>query len=140
MDNAFIQSMITQEINGYRIGGNFTPQAYKNIVAELSTNLQMNFTKAHLKNRLKTLKHRFCFSARYDMFQGKSLSGFSWNPETQLIEVEDEVWQQLIDSKPTATALKTKKITNYHEMLELFANDRASGAQDETAKERNARL
>ncbi|MFS8004797.1 putative Myb/SANT-like domain-containing protein [Helianthus anomalus] len=66
MDNAFIQSMITQEINGYRIGGNFTTQAYKNMVEELSTTLEMNFTKAHLKNRLKTLKNRF--SAWYDMF------------------------------------------------------------------------
>ncbi|XP_021999530.1 uncharacterized protein LOC110896568 [Helianthus annuus] len=138
MDNAFIQSMITQETNGYRIGGNFTPQVYKNMVAELSTNLQMTFTKAHLKNRLKTLKHRF--SAWYDMFQGTSLSGFSWNPETQLIEAVDEVWQKLIDSKSKVVALKTKNVTNYHEMLELFAKDRALGARADTLKERNARL
>ncbi|XP_076914065.1 uncharacterized protein LOC143572927 [Bidens hawaiensis] len=74
------------------------------------------------------------------MFQGTSLSGFSWNPETQLIEAEDEVWQKLIDSKPKAAALKKKKVTNYHEMLELFSKDRASSAQAQTAKERNARL
>ncbi|XP_022031205.2 uncharacterized protein LOC110932156 [Helianthus annuus] len=108
------------------------------VLNELSTTLEMTFTKAHLKNRLKTLKNRF--SAWYDMFQGTSLSGFSWNPETQLIEAEDEVWQKLIDSKPKAAALKTKKVTNYDEMLQLFAKDRASGAQAETAKERNARL
>ncbi|XP_076954914.1 uncharacterized protein LOC143629559 [Bidens hawaiensis] len=138
MDNAFIQSMITQQISGYRIGGTFTPQAYKNMVAELSTNLQMKFTKSHLKNRLKTLKSHF--SAWYDMFNGTSISGFSWNPETQLIEAEDEVWKKLIESKPKAATLKTKKVTNYHEMLDLFGKDRASGAQAETAKERNARL
>ncbi|XP_076892483.1 uncharacterized protein LOC143544218 [Bidens hawaiensis] len=108
MDNAFIQSMITQQVSGYRIGGNFTPQAYKNMVAELSTNLQMTFTKSHLKNRLKTLKSRF--STWYDMFNGTSLSGFSWNLETQLIEAEDEVWKKLIESEPKAAMLKTKSV------------------------------
>ncbi|KAI3743023.1 hypothetical protein L1987_60724 [Smallanthus sonchifolius] len=44
MDNAFIQSMKTQDDNGYRINGTFTPQAYKNMVEELSTKLQMKFT------------------------------------------------------------------------------------------------
>ncbi|KAI7731633.1 hypothetical protein M8C21_015719, partial [Ambrosia artemisiifolia] len=43
-------------------------------------------------------------------------------------------------AKPEATTLKTKKVTNFNEMLQLFAKDRASGAQAETAKERNARL
>lgn len=36
--------------------------------------------------------------------------------------------------------MKTKKVSNYNEMLELFGRDRASGAHAETAKERNARL
>ncbi|XP_076922611.1 uncharacterized protein LOC143584435 [Bidens hawaiensis] len=74
------------------------------------------------------------------MFQGISLSGFSWNSETQLIEAEDEVWDKLTDSKPDAIMLKMKKVSNYNEMLELFARDRVSGAHSETAKERNARL
>ncbi|KAI7736675.1 hypothetical protein M8C21_005888, partial [Ambrosia artemisiifolia] len=108
------------------------------MVEELSTKLGMDFTKNHLKNRLKTLKSSF--SQWYDMFRGTSLSGFSWNSNTQLIEAEDDVWDKLIVSKPEAATLKTKKISNYNEMLELFARDRASGAQAETAKERNARL
>ncbi|KAK1427003.1 hypothetical protein QVD17_15685 [Tagetes erecta] len=138
MDNAFIQSMLTQQDNGYRINGTFTPQAYKNMVEELSTKLQMNLTKNHLKNRLKTLKCHF--SSWYDMFRGTSLSGFSWNPETQLIEAEDEVWEKLIDTKPDAATLKTKKVTNFNEMVELFAKDRASGAKAKTAKEKYVRL
>ncbi|KAD3067807.1 hypothetical protein E3N88_35687 [Mikania micrantha] len=73
------------------------------------------------------------------MFRGTSLSGFSWNSNNQLIEAEDEVWEKLIDSKPEAVMLKTKKVSNYYEMLELFSKDRASGAHVETAKERNDR-
>ncbi|XP_076933582.1 uncharacterized protein LOC143599540 [Bidens hawaiensis] len=138
MDDAFVQAMITQKDKGNRINGTFTPQAYTSMIEELTTKLQIQFTKSHLMNRLKTLKGHF--SQWYDMFQGTSLSGFSWNYETRLIEAEDEVWAKLIDSKPEAITLKTKKVSNYNEMLELFGRDRASGAHAEIAKERNARL
>ncbi|XP_035831542.1 uncharacterized protein At2g29880 isoform X2 [Helianthus annuus] len=143
MDNAFIQAMITQQDKGNRINGTFTTQAYANMIEELTTKLprdiiKMEITKNHLRNRLKTLKIRF--SQWYDMFRGTSLSGFSWNPDTQLIEAEDEVWNKLIESKPEAASLKTKKVSNYNELLALFARDRASGIHAETAKEMNARL
>ncbi|KAK9062662.1 hypothetical protein SSX86_002113 [Deinandra increscens subsp. villosa] len=138
MDNAFLQAMITQQDMGNRINGNFSTQAYNDMVEELTTKLQMDLDKNHLKNRLKTLKQRF--SQWYDLFRGTSLSGFSWNSNTKFIEAEDEVWNRLIESKPEAVALKKKKVSNYNEMLELFATDRASGANAETAKERNARL
>ncbi|KAI3802383.1 hypothetical protein L1987_30515 [Smallanthus sonchifolius] len=100
MDNAFIQAMVTQQDKGNRINGTFTSQAYSNMIEELNTSLRMDFNKNHLKNRLKTLKE--CFSQWYDMFRGTSLSGFSWNSDTQLTEAEDEVWDKLIDSKPEA--------------------------------------
>nr|KAJ0223646.1 hypothetical protein LSAT_V11C200081900 [Lactuca sativa] len=71
---------------------------------------------------------------------GISLSGFAWNSTTQLIEAEEEVWDNLINSKPEAALLRTKKIANFDDMLILCARDRASGAHAETAKERNDRL
>ncbi|XP_076938483.1 uncharacterized protein LOC143606685 [Bidens hawaiensis] len=138
MDNAFIQAMITQKDNGNRVNGTFTSNAYDNMVEELSAKFQMKISKKHMKNRLKTLKDHF--TQWYDLFRGTSLSGFLWNSTTQLIEAEDEVWGRLIESKPKAEALKTKKVSNFNEMLELFAKDRASGAQAEPAKERNARF
>lgn len=167
MDSAFIDAMVTQQEKGNRINGTFTTQAYTNMVEELNTKLQMNLTKNNLKNRLKSLK--VYFSQWYDMFRGSSLSGFAWNSDTQLIEADDEVWENLINvsvcftfylvsymfmllftilivfgfvkqSKPEAVSLKTKKVANYDQMLVLFARDRASGAHAETAKEKNARL
>ncbi|XP_052622291.1 uncharacterized protein At2g29880-like [Lactuca sativa] len=108
------------------------------MVEELNTKHQMDITKIHLKNRYKTLKKHF--SQWYDLFRGISMSGFSWNSSTQLIEAEEEVWDNLIKSKPEAASLRTKKIAYFDEMLVLFARDRASGAHAETAKERNARL
>ncbi|KAI3701264.1 hypothetical protein L2E82_45915 [Cichorium intybus] len=138
MDSAFVQAMIKQQDKGNRIKGTFTTQAYADMTEELSAILQMNITKNHLKNRLKTLKT--AFSQWYDLFQGTSMSGFSWNANTRLIEAEDEIWDNLIKSKPDAIMLKTKKVSNYNEMLDLFSTDRAKGEDAETAKEINARL
>ena len=94
MDDAFIKAMLKEQDKGNRGGGTFSPQAYKNMVFELNENLKLNLTKNHLKNRLSTIKKTF--SSCYDVFREKSLSGFSWNPVSELIEAEEEVWKDLI--------------------------------------------
>ncbi|XP_074374398.1 uncharacterized protein LOC141714799 [Apium graveolens] len=135
MDEFFLQAMLTQQYHGNRIDGTFTSTAYTNMVNELHEKLNMNFSKSHLKNRLKTLKDHF--AQYYDLFRGVGLSGFAWNSETKLFEADNEVWDSLIEvSKPDAIKWKTKKIHNYNELAELFAKDRAIGAAAGTAKEK----
>nr|XP_043637873.1 uncharacterized protein LOC122608863 [Erigeron canadensis] len=134
MDDAFIQAMLKEKDNGNKIDGTFTSDACTNMVNEPSKSLNIQFKKDHLKNRLKTLKEHF--SQCYDLFRGVSLSGFSWNPNTKLVEAEDEVWEALIKEKLEAEKWRTKQIAHYDEMLELFAKDRASGVAAETAKKK----
>ncbi|KAK9073819.1 hypothetical protein SSX86_006413 [Deinandra increscens subsp. villosa] len=138
MDDAFIQAMLNEKDKGNKIDGTFTTQAYTNMVTELRKSLQREFTKKHLQNRLKTLKEHF--SRCYDIFRGASLSGFSWNSNTKYIEAEDEVWEALIKEKPEAKKWRTKPISHYNEMLELFAKDRATGFGAETAKDKKNRM
>lgn len=93
MDYAFIQAMLKEQDKGNIIDGAFTSHAYTNMVNDLSRNLNIDFNQNQLKNRLKTIKQHF--AQYYDVFRGASLSGFSWNPETKLLEAEDEVWADL---------------------------------------------
>nr|KAJ0201184.1 hypothetical protein LSAT_V11C600309070 [Lactuca sativa] len=86
----------------------------------------MNPTKNILKNHLKSLNTSFL--QWYDMFRGTSLSGFVWNSQTQLIEGNDQVSDHLIT------------VSNYDQILVLFAKDRASGAHAKTTKEKNVQL
>ncbi|GKC70409.1 Myb/SANT-like domain-containing protein [Tanacetum coccineum] len=109
-----------------------------NMVVELSKSLKLEIKKVHLKNRLKTLKAHF--SQYKDIFCAVSLSGFSWDPTTKLMNAEDEVWEALIKEKPEAAKLRTKPIRHFNEMLELFAKDRATGEGALAAKERNNRM
>ena len=94
MDEVFIQALLDQHYKGFRVDGTFTPTAYNNIINELKEKLGMEFTKSHLKNRLKTLKEHFKES--YDFFRNGKLSGFSWNPFTKTWCAEPEVWEQLL--------------------------------------------
>ncbi|XP_071708754.1 uncharacterized protein [Rutidosis leptorrhynchoides] len=71
---------------------------------------------------------------------GAQLRGFSWNQQTQLMEAEDEVWETLIIAKPEAKEWKIRRVSNYDDLSQLFAKDRASGSESETAKEKNAKL
>ncbi|XP_076951989.1 L10-interacting MYB domain-containing protein-like [Bidens hawaiensis] len=108
MDTVFLQAMITEKDNGNRIDDTFTPQAYTNMVEELSKAFGMDLTKDHLKNRLKTLEEHF--SKFYDVLKGNSMSGFSWDPSTKLLGTEEEVWEKLIKESLGAAKWRDKPI------------------------------
>ena len=65
-----------------RHDGTFTTQAYKNIMQVLTLVLGSMLEKAHVKNRVKTLKKKF--AERKDLFHG--LRGFDWNAKTYMFE------------------------------------------------------
>ena len=75
-----------------RHDGTFTIQAYNNIMQVLTPVLGSRLEKAHIKNRVKTLKKKFAECK--DLFHG--LSGFAWNAETCMFEATHEVWMAFI--------------------------------------------
>ena len=93
MDDALIDAYMTEYIEGRKVGSNFTSLAYSNIVTYLSTLFGKQIDKDKVKNRWKTIKRNF--GEMYDAL--KNLSGFAWNPLTQLWDAEPEVWDALIE-------------------------------------------
>ncbi|KAJ9565567.1 hypothetical protein OSB04_001533 [Centaurea solstitialis] len=79
---------------GNKIDSTFTPQVYTNMVEQLSKAFEMDLTKDHLKNRLKTIKEHF--AKWHDVFKGVLLSGFSWDLITNVLGAEDDVLKRLI--------------------------------------------
>ena len=74
MDDAYIQALLNQHYEGYRVDGTFTTTAYNNIVKELKDKLGKDFTKGHLMNQMKTLKLHF--NECYYLFRNEKFSGF----------------------------------------------------------------
>nr|POE60056.1 hypothetical protein CFP56_45376 [Quercus suber] len=64
------------------------------------------------------------------------MSGFAWNPITALFEVEDEVWEPLIEANPNVTKWKRTPIHHYEKLFNLFSKDRANGEGSISAKEK----
>ncbi|GJU85112.1 putative nuclease HARBI1 [Tanacetum coccineum] len=94
-------SMANEMWNEYLLpNGTFTSEAYATMAEELSKSLKKDIRKDNLQNRLRTLK--LSFAKYYDVFYGASLSGFSWDPVTKLMQAEDEVWEALIKDSESA--------------------------------------
>ncbi|KOM50340.1 hypothetical protein LR48_Vigan08g116700 [Vigna angularis] len=124
MDARLLHSMIKETRLGNRIDGIWTTQAYNNMVQYLHSCGYVNVSKNNVKNRQKVLKDRWC--EVHDIFGG--LSGFGWNAVTMRFEAEDEVWADLIQSRPSATKWRVNSIRHYDLMVELWATDRATGS------------
>ncbi|XP_052723865.1 uncharacterized protein LOC128193797 [Vigna angularis] len=69
----------------------------------------------------------------HDLFSG--LSGFAWNLVSMKFHAEDEVWMDLIQSRPTAAKWRVDSIKHYDLMVELWAADRATGTGVRTARQ-----
>ena len=92
-DDVLLDALLDEQSKGNRINGSWTTSAYINVEKVLQEKLGNNYMKAHVKNKMKTLKTNF--NLCYELFRG--LSGFSWNPTTQLFEAEEEVWKDLLE-------------------------------------------
>ncbi|XP_060197931.1 uncharacterized protein LOC132626919 [Lycium barbarum] len=82
-----------------------------------------------IHNRMRVIKTKF--AKCYDTFQ-MGMSGFSWDPITNMWDAEPEVWDQLIQAKPAAAELRTMSIRNYDKLIILYGKDRATGKHAET--------
>ncbi|XP_028077837.1 uncharacterized protein At2g29880-like [Camellia sinensis] len=132
MDDALIDALYHQHVEGNRVNGTFTTSAYDKIVKELREMYNLDLDKAKVKNRLKTIKEHF--AECYDSF--KHTSGFAWSPVTRMFTTEPEVWEALIEVKPHAEKWKCTPIGNYEKLAEIYGKDRATGVGAETAKEK----
>ncbi|XP_052722993.1 uncharacterized protein LOC128193494 [Vigna angularis] len=131
MDARLLHSMIEESRIGNRVDGSWTSQAYSNIVDHLHSFGYVSITKNNVKNRQKVLKDKW--REVHDLFSG--FSGFAWNPVNMTFHAEDEVWMDLIQSRPTAAKWRVNSIKHYNLMVELWATDRATGSGVRTARQ-----
>ncbi|GMP97332.1 hypothetical protein CsSME_00045629 [Camellia sinensis var. sinensis] len=122
MDDALIDALYHQHVEGNRVNGTFTTLAYDKIVKELREIYNLDLDKA---------KH---FAECYDLF--KHTSGFAWSSVTRMFTIEPEVWETMIEVKPHAEKWKCTSIGNYEKLAEIYGKDRATGVGAETAKEK----
>lgn len=92
MDKCLIEALVVQAKNGNRVEKCFNENAYTAACAAVNTRFNLNLNNQKVINRLKTLKKRY--KVIKDML---SQDGFSWNPNTKMIECNhEELWKRYI--------------------------------------------
>ncbi|XP_052723797.1 protein ALP1-like [Vigna angularis] len=130
MDARLLHSMIEESRIGNRIDGSWISQAYSNIVDHLHSAGYVAITKNNVKNRQKVLKDKW--REVHYLFSG--LSGFAWNPISMTFHAEDEVWMDLIQSRPAAAKWRVNSIKHYDLMVELWAADQTTEVNELTSQ------
>ncbi|WRX26280.1 Myb/SANT-like domain - like 10 [Theobroma cacao] len=87
--------------------------------------------KPHIESRIKTLKKKRAII--YDMVQGTHTSGFGWDDQRNMVVADDLVWEAYIQSHKEATPFRRKSFPFFNELSIIYARDRATGKDAQTA-------
>lgn len=121
MDKCLIEALVIQAKNGNKIDKCFNEIAYTAACIAVNSRFNLNLNNQKVINRLKTIKKRY--KVMRDML---SQHGFTWNPNTRMIECDnDELWKRYIAAHPDAKGFRGKQIEMYDELKVVCGNYQA---------------
>ncbi|XP_059665442.1 uncharacterized protein LOC132311536 [Cornus florida] len=95
----------------------FKPAAYVAAVSALRERFQLNFTKDHVKNRIKAWRKLYS-SVKKLLDQNE----FHWDEKQKMVIANDAVWDYYIKMHPDARLLQGQVIENYDELCYIIEN------------------
>ncbi|KAK9283191.1 hypothetical protein L1049_011427 [Liquidambar formosana] len=121
MDKCLIEALVIQAKNGNKIDKCFNENAYTAACIAVNSRFNLNLNNQKVVNRLKTIKKRY--KIMRDML---SQDGFTWNPNTKMIECDnDDLWKRYIAAHPDARGFRGKQIEMYDELKIVCGNYQA---------------
>ena len=91
MERKFLDLLLEQVHLGRKGEGGFKKEAWTAIERTFNAAMDLNLSRDHFKNKLKTWK--VGYKVMKDL---KNTSGLAWNEETQTVDAEDSVWDDLL--------------------------------------------
>jgi hypothetical protein len=82
---------------------------------------RVRYSKQQLQSKVAELKSKFML---FNFL--KSKSGFGFNPFTQMIEAEADVWDRLIAENPKAAQFRHNTLRFHNELYDIFINRTAT--------------
>ncbi|KAK4379092.1 hypothetical protein RND71_000954 [Anisodus tanguticus] len=121
MDKCLIEALSIQARNGNKVDKCFNENAYNAACVAVNSHFSLSLNNQKVVNRLKTIKKRYNIITNI-----LSQEGFSWNPNTNTIECEDDdLWKRYVAAHPDARAFRGKQIAMYEEMKIVCGNYQA---------------
>ena len=91
MEHKFLDLLLEQVHLRQKGEGGFKKEAWTAIERTFNAGMNLNLSRDHFKNKLKTWK--VGYRVMKDL---KNTSGLAWNEETQTVDVEDFMWDELL--------------------------------------------
>ncbi|XP_057469048.1 uncharacterized protein LOC130758224 [Actinidia eriantha] len=133
MDKCLIESLAIQARNGNKIDKCFNENAYTAACVAVNSRFNLSLNNQKVVNRLKTIKKRY--KIMRDML---SQDGFIWNPNTKMIECDnDDLWKRYIAAHPDARGFRGKQIEMYDELKIVCGNYQAPSRWERMTRNMN---
>ncbi|XP_019703055.1 L10-interacting MYB domain-containing protein [Elaeis guineensis] len=128
LDETMLRILKQEYTLGNYVGGQFTNDAWTQIVATFNLQTGLTYTKAHIKNRLKVLKKSFLL---YHTLATKS--GWGWDPDRNMLIVGDlSDWEDMIEANPQYAKCKDRPFPAFGILELLCASTSIGKHQDKT--------
>ncbi|XVE59852.1 hypothetical protein DITRI_Ditri05aG0080200 [Diplodiscus trichospermus] len=104
--------------NKGKLDNKLRPAAYVTAVSALNERFQLDLTREHISNRLKTWKKQ------YEILKGLLHdSEFEWDDTQTMVMASDSAWSRYIKRNPDARLFRGRIIRNYTELCAIFGCD-----------------
>ncbi|KAF3321066.1 L10-interacting MYB domain-containing protein [Carex littledalei] len=121
LDVALLTILKQEYIEGNFVNGQFTKSSWSHIVPAFNDKTRLNFTKDHLRNRLKVLRNLF---RPYDELA--VMSGWAWDPEHNVPRPNDPAdWDRVVAINPQYAKCRERPCPEYP-ILKLFFTKNAT--------------
>ncbi|KAI3461172.1 hypothetical protein Pfo_017835 [Paulownia fortunei] len=104
--------------NKNKLDNKLKTAAYDSAVSALNERFHLDFTKDHVKNRIKTWKK--LYGNVKELLEQK---GFKWDKSQKMIIADDSIWHAYVKVNPDARVLHGRVIWNYDDLSIIIGND-----------------
>ncbi|KAL5709695.1 hypothetical protein ACHQM5_020353 [Ranunculus cassubicifolius] len=130
MDRVLTETFLDQIQKGNKSGQGWKPETWTATVDAIKEKCGKQVTKDNVQARLKT------WTKNYNIMKElKDQSGFGWDENRKMIDVNDDVWEGYVKSHPDARSYRYKALTNYDDLSIIIGNANAKGGGAITGSE-----
>ncbi|OMP08266.1 hypothetical protein COLO4_06628 [Corchorus olitorius] len=119
--DSWLSKVLVEQVklgNKSKIDNKLKPSAYLAAVSALNKRFQLDLTREHIQNRLKTWKKQ------YGILKGLLHHGeFKWDKTRNMFIANDSAWNRYIKRNPEARSFRGRVIRNYNELFTIFGCD-----------------
>ncbi|XP_010243131.1 PREDICTED: L10-interacting MYB domain-containing protein-like isoform X2 [Nelumbo nucifera] len=122
MDRYFMDIMLEQVNNRFKVGNAFCKEAWTNMLALFNSKFGLELDKEALRNQHRKL--RMQYNAMKTLLDN---NGFYWDETRQMVAAADNIWDDYLKVHPEARLYRAKAMPNYNDLCVIYGNPIVDG-------------